>query len=131
MPRTLVVMDGRFGLNRSGPMLGDPVRLDWLMVSDNLFHADLAAADLIGVDWRRVPHLAYAMRREGIASLEGVEWSSPPGGFRRGPFHLRRKWTDYPGLVCFKSRVAAWLGYESPLAKPLHWLLYRFREPFY
>lgn len=131
MPRTLVVMDGRFGLDRSGPLLGDPVRLDWLMVSDSLFHADLAAAGLIGVDWRRIPHLAYAARREGIASLDGVEWSAPPEGFRRGPFHLRRKWTDYPGVVCFNSRIAAWVGYESPLARPLHWLLYRFREPFY
>jgi hypothetical protein len=46
-------------------------------------------------------------------------------------FCLHRSWTDYPGLLAFHSRALAYLGYESPLAKPLHRLLYRFREPFY
>jgi hypothetical protein len=34
-------------------------------------------------------------------------------------------------VLTFNSRFLAYVGYESPLAKPLHWLLYLFREPFY
>jgi hypothetical protein len=51
--------------------------------------------------------------------------------FANAGFYLRRAWTDYPGVLTFNSRALAYLGYESPLAKPLHWLLYQFRQPFY
>src|SRR5438270_6684179 len=30
------IVDGRWGLTRSGPMLGDPVALDWVLVSDDI-----------------------------------------------------------------------------------------------
>jgi hypothetical protein len=46
-------------------------------------------------------------------------------------FFLKRDWTDWPGMVCFNNSFLAWLGYRSPLAGFLHWLLYLFRKPFY
>jgi uncharacterized protein (DUF362 family) len=131
LPHTLVVADGRWGLNRSGPMRGDPVRLDWLMVSDDILRADMCAAELMGLNWNQIPYLRHIMNREGVSSLAGTEFSSPVEEFRAPPFRLQREWTDLPGLACFRSRGLAWVGYESPLARLLHWLLYRFREPFY
>lgn len=131
LPRTIAIVDGKFGLNRNGPLRGDVVKLDWILISDSLFVTDLAVSDLIGFDWRTIPYLRYAFEQEGIRSLEGVEFNRDYRDFRKDKFFLRRQWTDYPGLVTFNSRFLAYLGYESILAKPLHWLLYRFREPFY
>jgi uncharacterized protein (DUF362 family) len=131
LPRTIAVVDGKYGLNRNGPLRGDPVLLNWILISDNVFVTDLVVSDLMGFDWRTIPYLRYAFEREGIKSLEGVEFNRHYRDFKKDKFFLRRQWTDYPGLLTFNSRFLAYLGYESILAKPAHWLLYRFREPFY
>ena len=131
LPRSLAVFDGKYGLNRNGPMRGDHVDLNWLLLSDNFFVSDALVAGLLGFDWREVPHLRYALGKENIASITNIECNTDFRTFQKQPFFLKRDWTDYPGLFTFHSRLMAYLGYESPLAKPLHWLLYRFREPFY
>lgn len=131
LPRTFAIVDGRYGLNRSGPLRGDAVDLNWILVGDNLFYVDGVVSYLMGVDWRKIPHLRHAFRKEGITSIENVTRNRDLSEFRRPCFYLRREWTDVPGYLTFRSRVLAYVGYESFLAKPLHWLLYRFREPFY
>lgn len=131
LPRSITVFDGRYGLNRNGPMRGEEVELNWLLASDNLFVADGVVAEIIGFDWREIPHLRYALQKEGISSFDHIQCNTDYRSFKQHRFHLRREWTDYPGVFTFNSRMMAYLGYESPLAKPLHWLLYRFREPFY
>jgi hypothetical protein len=85
----------------------------------------------MGLDQRRIRYLEYIFRKEGIRSPAEVAFNTDWTSFRRDPLHLQRDWTDYPGLLTFNSRVLAYIGYESLLAKPLHWLLYRFREPFF
>ena len=131
LPRTLVVMDGKYGLNHNGPMRGEAVELNWLLMSDSVFAADLALADLLGIPWRGVPYLRFCCRKERWNGSETVESNRDLEPFRKVRFQLKREWTDLPGLATFHSRALAWLGYESALAAPLHRLLYRFREPFY
>jgi uncharacterized protein (DUF362 family) len=131
LPRSLALVDGRYGLTRSGPLRGDPVDWQWLMLATDLFYTDFIVAQLMGFDPHRIGYLRYILRREGIRSLEGVETNTDPMEFSRDDFYLKREWTDYPGLFTFNSRLLAYVGYESALAKPLHWLLYRFREPFF
>lgn len=131
LPPSYAVVDGRYGLNRSGPLRGDAVELNWLLASNNLFYTDLAVSYLMGFDYRRIPYLRWILGKEGITSLDGVNVNQDLSRFRSFDFSLKREWTDYPGVMTFNSRFLAYVGYESFLAKPLHWLLYRFREPFY
>jgi len=131
LPRSMAVVDGRFGLTRNGPMRGDVVDLNWAMISDNLFMTDRVVSELMGQDFRRIPYLRYIMRKEGIDRIDSVQFNQSLEAFRSKEFYLHRDWTDIPGLCTFKSRTLAYVGYESMLAKPLHWLLYKFREPFY
>lgn len=131
LPRSMAVVDGRFGLTRNGPMRGDVVDLNWAMISDNLFMTDRVVSELMGQDFRRIPYLRYIMRKEGIDRIDSVQFNQSLDAFRSKEFYLHRDWTDIPGLCTFKSRTLAYVGYESMLAKPLHWLLYKFREPFY
>ena len=112
-------------------MRGDVVELDWVLVGDNLFVVDFVASELMGIDYRTIPHLKYAFRRERLASIRNVRFNKDYKCHIRKEFYLKRAWTDYPGLLTFNSRLLAYLGYESILARPLHWLLYKFREPFY
>lgn len=131
LPPTWVLMDGRYGLNRSGPMRGDPVELNWLLASDDVLAADLAMVKLLGVDWRNVRHLVHFSRQPGAARWNEIRFNTDYEQFLGPRFFLRRTWTDAPGWLAFHSRGLAWLAYESFLSRALHRLLYLFREPFY
>jgi uncharacterized protein (DUF362 family) len=126
--RTIAVVDGKFGLTRSGPLRGDPVELNWVIVCDDFYQTDAVVAQILGYRPDDVPYLSWGLKRRPKRDLVcNTDWRA----FCAEPFYLKRAWTDYPGLLAFRSRPLAYLAYQSPLARALHWLLYRFREPFY
>lgn len=125
LKNTVGIIDGRYGLNRSGPMRGDPVELNWLMVADNLYAADSLCCRLMQVDPESVYYLRPAVAEKEIEANQ--DWAK----FVGPKFYLKREWTDYPGLFCFRSRLLSYIAYFSPLADVLHKLLYLFRKPFY
>ena len=131
LPHAHSIVDGRYGLNRSGPMLGDPVELNWLMVANDLVAADRVCCRLMQIDELDVKYLRHFRDRGWWPEFSGIRLRPDWEQFRKTKFYLKRKWTDLPGLVCFNNSFLAWLGYRSPLAGFAHWLLYLFREPFY
>jgi uncharacterized protein (DUF362 family) len=131
LPHAHSIIDGRYGLNRSGPMLGDPVELNWLLVANDLVAADRVCCRLMQIDELDVKYLRHFRDRGWWPELSGIRLRPDWEQFRKTKFYLKRKWTDLPGLVCFNNSFLAWLGYRSPLAGFAHWLLYLFREPFY
>jgi uncharacterized protein (DUF362 family) len=131
LPRSIAFVDGKYGLTRNGPMRGDALKLNWVLIGDDLFYVDFAVAEIMGLNPFTIPYLNYILHREGITSLDGVQFNQDHKSFVTERFYLHREWTDLPGVMTFNSRALAYIGYESALAKPLHWLLYKFREPFY
>jgi uncharacterized protein (DUF362 family) len=131
LPKAHSIIDGRFGLNRSGPMRGDVVDLNWLLVSNDLVAADRICCQLMRINERSVKHLQYFRKQGWWTGLQDISLNEDLDGYKSVPFYLSRKWTDYPGLFCFNNSFLAWLGYHSPLAGLAHKLLYLFREPFY
>jgi uncharacterized protein (DUF362 family) len=132
LPKAMAIIDGKFGLTRSGPMDGDVVNTNWLLVSDSLYGADAVGCRLIGIEPSTVWSLKTILQSENVLDATSIELNAALDSFLPPvPFRLERKWTDYPGVLAFRSRFVAWLGYASPFAKPLHQLLYLFRKPFY
>lgn len=131
LPHAYSLIDGRYGLNRSGPMKGDVVELGWLLASNDLVAADRVCCRLMQVDERQVGYLRYFEKKGWWTPYDAIRVNRDLAPFLREKFYLERAWTDYPGLACFKSASLAWLGYRSPLAGLLHRGLYLFREPFF
>jgi hypothetical protein len=131
LPKAHSIIDGRFGLNATGPMRGDVVDLNWLLVSNDLVAADRLCCKLMQIDERSVAYLQYFRRQGWWTSFSEIALNQDWEPFKTVPFYLTRKWTDLPGLFCFKNSFLAWLGYRSPLSGLAHRLLYLFREPFY
>ena len=125
------VIDGRFGLNRSGPMKGEEVFLGWLAVAGDIGTGARVACELMQVRLESFAHLRLASDRGLVPELDQIETNTDPAKFLGPRFQVRREWTDYPGWLAFHSRPLAHIAYFSKLARPLHRLLYRFREPFY
>jgi uncharacterized protein (DUF362 family) len=125
------IIDGRFGLNISGPMRGEAVPLGWTCVAEGIGAGAAICCHLMRVPLASVAHLRYAQRLGLIPLLEEIESNVSLNQFVGPRFCLRRKWTDWPGYFAFQSPLLARIAYFSKLSGPLHKLLYLFREPFY
>jgi len=125
------IIDGRYGLNRNGPMKGEQVLLDWLMVANNIFVADVTCCTLMEIDPFSIKHLAYYKQNEPIPELKDIQFSQDHNKFIGPQFYLKKNFWDYPGYFAFRSRFLAYLAYHSPISKILHKGLYLFREKFY
>jgi len=131
LPHAFSIIDGRYGLNRTGPMLGDVVDMNFVLGSNDLVAADRVCCRIMQIDEARVKYLQYFRSQGWWCDFEKIALNTDIARFQKEKFYLVRKWTDYPGLICFNNAFLAWLGYHSPLAGFAHWLLYLFREPFY
>ncbi len=131
LPNAYSIIDGRYGLNRSGPMRGDPVELDWLLISNDLVAADRVCCRIMGIEEKRVRFLRYFQKQGWWTDYDDIRLNTSIEPFKKVQFYLRPLLTDLPGIACFNSPFLAWLGYHSPLASFAHWLLYLIREPFY
>lgn len=127
----VAILDGTYGLNRNGPMRGEPVALDWLLVTDDLGAGDRVGCALLQIPLQQARHLRYAQAQGLIPELDEIQFNQDIQPFLKQPFILKREWTDYPGLWAFRSPFLAYLAYFSPISRLLHRLLYLVREPFY
>lgn len=125
------VVDGRFGLNRSGPLRGDVVELNWIIVSNNTIVADTVCCNIMGIDPLTVNPLGFINQNVPLPDLASVKFNKDYLEFVGQKFYLRRELCDYPSCGAFRSPMLAYLAYFSPLAKFGHKILYLFREPFY
>jgi uncharacterized protein (DUF362 family) len=125
------VIDGCFGLNRNGPMRGDPVELNWLMVANNILAADIVCSTLMGIDPDGIDYLNYYKGNGTHVDINKIDFNQNYKQFIGPKFYLKREILDYPGYFAFQSELLAYLAYHSPLAGLLHKILYLFREKFY
>jgi uncharacterized protein (DUF362 family) len=56
-PPDLCIVDGRVGLEGSGPIIGDPVAVNAIVFSNDALAADVAACKLMNIPPDEVPHL--------------------------------------------------------------------------
>ena len=127
----VAVVDGRYGLSRNGPLQGDVVELDWIVISDDIYATDLTCCRLMQIDKRKVAYLRYLENVGALPHEDSIVFNQDYRAFATHAFYLKREWTDYPGWLAFQSSFFAYWAYRSPLAGILHRLLYLFREPFY
>lgn len=125
----LALFDGTYFLDKTGPMIGEPVRMDLLIGADDVGAGDLTCCEIMGIDVRRVKYL-HAARQEGMMplSLEQVAINRPVEPFKSRRFTLRRSPINYIALAAFHSRLGTRLIYDSPLADPIHRVLYAVRK---
>lgn len=125
------VIDGRFGLTRNGPMRGDPVKLGWILMSDDILSADMVCCRLMGIDPAHVDYLKFCRRNRRVPAIADIKFNRDYQGFIGPKFYLKREFWDYPGYFAFQSQFLAYMAYHSPLAGMMHKVMYLFREKFY
>lgn len=107
------------------------MELNWLLLADNLYAADVACCRIMQIDPNRIRHLHYAGRENALPNVDDIDFSQDWRRYSKTKFYLKKQWTDYPGMLAFRSSVLAYVAYYSPAATLLHKMLYQFRRPFY
>ena len=125
------IIDGKYGLNKNGPLRGNVVELGWLMVADNILAADMVCSTLMGIDPWSLRFIRFYHETEQLPELNQFHFNQDFRQFIGPNFYLKRDLLDYPGNFAFHSSFLAYLAYASPVSRMLHKILYLFREKFY
>lgn len=125
----LALYDGTYFLDKTGPMIGQPVRMNLLVAADDVGAGDLTCCEIMGVQPRSVRHLRLAWR-DGMmpASLNDVAVNRDVKPFKTHQFRLKRSLIQYIALTAFHSRFGTRLFYDSTAAEPIHRVLYVIRK---
>jgi uncharacterized protein (DUF362 family) len=116
LPPQVVVMDGTYFLDESGPIVGKPINKDLIVFAAHPLVADIVALRMMGWNLGRVSYL------RGVANSFGIDerWIPNLPALPDAPFTLHRTFWNWVALAGFKSHALTYLGYESILAGPLH-----------
>jgi len=120
-------LDGKYGLDNNGPMMGDPVEVNWFVASNSLGAFDRVVSGMMGFDWQRIGHLKMAEKYGLLPKREDIEIIGDIESLKR-KFVLKRNFWNYPALAAFHSKRLTHLFYFSKLSKPLHDIMYTFRK---
>ena len=120
-------LDGKYGLDKNGPMDGEVVEVNWFAASNSLGAFDATVADLMGFEWGSIPYLRIAAQYGLIPPKSEIEVIGRPDPLRR-KFHLKRGFWHYPALAAFGSKNLTQFFYLSKYADVMHDIMYTFRK---
>ena len=118
------LIDATYGLDGNGPIFGDPVRLDTLVVSDNIVAADAVGSRFMGFSPDKVKHIRLA-EKEGLGAT--FESAIAMNGVMPQPLNFKVKLNliDIAGNLINYSSTVNNLVYDSQLTPLIYKVLGR------
>ncbi|MDP2932481.1 MAG: DUF362 domain-containing protein, partial [Chloroflexota bacterium] len=111
----IVVIDGIYALNKHGPMYGEAVKTNLVMVADNPVVADALGARLMGFSPQQVKTIILAEEAGlGSARLSDVAVTEGWQRFKK-QFQIEKTIIDRVSSLFFRSDLLAKLIMDSPL----------------
>jgi len=120
-------LDGKYGLDNNGPMMGDPVEINWFVASNSLGAFDRVVSEMMGLDWKRIGHLKKAEKYGFMPVISEIQIIGNPDSLRR-EFTLKRNFWNYLALLAFHSKNLTQLVYLSKWSMVIHDVMYFFRK---
>lgn len=120
-------LDGKYGLDKNGPMVGKPFEINWFVASNSLGAFDAVVSEMMGFNWENIGHLREAANLGFIPNPEGIKVIGDMEHLKK-KFILKRNIWNYPALLAFNSKKLTHFFYFSKYAKILHDIMYLFRK---
>ncbi len=70
----LSIVDGFYGMERNGPIQGEPVKGDFRVFSDNAVEADIYSCEAIGINSKDVIYLKTLLRTSSINKASDIQY---------------------------------------------------------
>jgi len=120
-------LDGKYGLDDNGPMMGQAVEVNWFVASNSLGAFDAVVSEMMGFNWKDIEHLREAANLGFIPNQKEISVIGDLKPLKRN-FLLKRNFWNYPALLAFNSKQLTHFFYFSSYAKILHDIMYLFRK---
>jgi uncharacterized protein (DUF362 family) len=125
----IALFDAAHILDRTGPMVGVPVRMNLLLASDDIGAGSLACCRIMKIDPMRVKHFRLAREERLFPGTDAeLMLNQPLERFSSHHFVLRRTPVNWVALAAFHSKTITSLIYDSSAADWIHALLYKARR---
>jgi len=126
---SIAIFDGTYFLDRTGPMIGDPVRMNLLVAANDIGAGSLACCRIMNIDPWKVKHFTLARQERMFSnSLDEVVLNQPIEPFCHHQFRVERTLINWIALAGFNSDILTRLLYDSAFADPIHRILYTVRK---
>ena len=116
----IVVVDATYALNKHGPMYGEPVKTNLVLVADNPVVADALGARIMGFSPQGIEHIIVA-EKAGLGStrLENVETNQDWQRYKK-QFKIEKTVIDRLSMLLFYNDAFARLVMNSPLTPVIY-----------
>jgi len=124
----IVIFDGTYFLDKNGPQSGEAVRMDLIIVSNDIGAGSFICCKMMNIDADRIKHFIVA-REEGMfpSSLNEIVLNDSIDKFSNRVFRLEKTLLNRISAIAFNSYIGTKIVYDSPLANPMHQVLYAIR----
>jgi uncharacterized protein (DUF362 family) len=125
----IAIYDGTYFLDRTGPIIGDPIHMNLLIAADDIGAGDFVCCRIMNIDPWKIRHYVAASR-EGLfpTSINEVILNQPIEPFCLHHFRLKRNLINWIALAAFNNDLLTRLFYDSSFADPIHSILYAMRK---
>lgn len=120
------IFDGLIAMRGRGPMEGQPLDMNVVMVCSSVGCGELAALEIMGIPIKKVRHLKIA-RDEGLLSVKPVTWMTDPTPYKRTDFILERTILNHLTIQLGKLPALQKVIYHSPLSSAIYAVVNRVR----
>jgi len=117
----IAVYDGTYFLDKNGPIAGEAIQMDLLIVADDIGAGDFVSCGLMGIDPNRIGHFRVARTAKMFpSSLDEVRLNDDFQHLKGRKLHLRRSLINWVALWAFNSKPLTRLLYDSAAGRLLH-----------
>ncbi|MGE5576641.1 MAG: DUF362 domain-containing protein [Syntrophothermus sp.] len=116
----LSIIDGLVAQDGNGPLYGEPVPMNLIIVSDNVFAGDRIACELMQVNPDRIKHQVIALKDGVMPARSDILLNADLKDFQGRRFRVKRKPINWVAIVVAKTRFTSKLLYDSPLTGPVY-----------
>ena len=118
------IADGKYFLNRTGPMYGDPIRMDLILASDSIGALDFTICKLLGFNLNTIRYLNKAAIAGYIPDRDQIKYNNSPEIYLEKKFFIKRTLKQKIVGYAFDRNWAVNLIWNSWLGEFAHKIMY-------
>ena len=118
------IIDAIYGLDGCGPVSGESIKMDLLIVSNDVAAGDFIGCKLMGIQPETIKHLRIA-QKENLApqNIQDIDVNVDVNQFVSRQFKVTRTPLSWAALLASKSYLLTKLIYDSPLTPAKNFVL--------